>query len=100
MKTKENFPIMKLLAACIEAAEIGAKTIREIHSGGHKLAQVDKGGPMNVQTEADRACERIMKATLLSKFPQVNILPKANVFVKKLFYVFYGLNKNHVAVSI
>ena len=74
MKTKENnYPIMKLLAACIEATEIGAKTIREIHSGGHKLAQVDKGGPMNVQTEADRACERIIKATLLSQYPQVNI---------------------------
>ena len=74
METKENnYPLMKLLVACIEASEIGAKTIREFHSAGRDLAQVDKGGPMNVQTEADRSCERIIKATLLSQFPQVNI---------------------------
>ena len=74
MPSKQKSPIMKVLAACIEVAEIGADVIREVSSSQKDLGQVDKGGIMNVQTDADRNCERVVKATLLSMFPRVVFL--------------------------
>jgi len=78
MASKQKSPIMKVLAACIEVAEIGADVIREVSSSQKDLGQADKGGIMNVQTDADRNCERVVKATLLSMFPQITFVGEEN----------------------
>ncbi|XP_077966954.1 3'(2'),5'-bisphosphate nucleotidase 1-like isoform X2 [Styela clava] len=65
--------LMRLVASSVRAADKAAELVRKIMKGGD-LGIIDKGGLNNFQTEADRSCERLIRATLSSQYPEVTII--------------------------
>uniref|UniRef100_H2YKQ1 3'(2'),5'-bisphosphate nucleotidase 1 n=1 Tax=Ciona savignyi TaxID=51511 RepID=H2YKQ1_CIOSA len=71
-----NIPvIMRVLAASVRIADKSALLVREIMSS-RDLGIVDKvcGGQKNLQTKADTAVEKLIRASLLAEFPQLNVI--------------------------
>ncbi|XP_078484836.1 3'(2'),5'-bisphosphate nucleotidase 1-like [Ciona intestinalis] len=65
--------ILRVLAASVRIADKSATLVREIMSSG-ELGIVDKGGQKNLQTKADTSVEKLIRASLLSLFPKLNVI--------------------------
>jgi len=64
---------MRLMASCVRVSEKAAEVVREILNSGD-LGIVDKGGQKNLQTKADRKCEQVIRASLMSKYPSITLI--------------------------
>nr|CAB3226109.1 3'(2'),5'-bisphosphate nucleotidase 1-like [Phallusia mammillata] len=65
--------IHRVLAASVRIADKAAELVRQIMTSGD-LGIVDKGGQKNLQTKADRSVEKLIRASLISKFPKLVII--------------------------
>lgn len=65
--------LMRLMASSVRAADKAADLVRKIMKGGD-LGIIDKGGLNNFQTEADRSCEKLIRATLAAQYPKIKII--------------------------
>ncbi|CAK8675630.1 unnamed protein product [Clavelina lepadiformis] len=65
--------MLRLLASSVRIAERAAEVVRDImHSGD--LGIIDKGGQRNLQTKADRAVEKLIRASIVSQFPKLTVI--------------------------
>jgi len=65
--------LMRVMASCVRVADKAAEVVREILNSGD-LGIVDKGGQKNLQTKADRTCEQVIRASLMSQYPKVTLI--------------------------
>merc|ERR1712183_1255215 len=64
---------MRLMASCVRVADKAAEVVREILNSGD-LGIIDKGGQKNLQTKADRTCEQVIRASIMSQFPNLTLI--------------------------
>lgn len=64
---------MRVMASCVRVADKAAEVVREILNSGD-LGIIDKGGQKNLQTKADRTCEQVIRASLMSQYPKITLI--------------------------
>jgi len=65
--------VMRVMASCVRVADKAAEVVREILNSGD-LGIIDKGGQKNLQTKADRTCEQVIRASIMSQFPNLTLI--------------------------
>ncbi|GFO35643.1 3'(2'),5'-bisphosphate nucleotidase 1 [Plakobranchus ocellatus] len=82
--------IMRVLAASVSVSYRAGSIIRDIMKTGD-LGIVEKG-KNDLQTEADRAAQRCIVASLHKQFPKVAIFGEEVSCERKHYYFFFFLN--------
>jgi len=69
---------MRVMASGGKVVEQAAEVVRNIMASGD-LGIVDKGGQNNLQTKADTTCEKVIRASLLSAFPNLTVIGEEDI---------------------
>ena len=69
--------LLRVLSLSVKVSEKAADVVRKIMSSGD-LGILDKGGQRNLQTKADREAEKLIRASLLSRFPKLHVIGEEN----------------------